>query len=204
MITFHSSPMSVYLWTATHVAVEKGVAYAINPVDPSSPEHRRLHPFGKMPVLQHGEVFIYETAAIAHYIDRSFDGPPLQPADALGQARMLSWISVVNSYLFPVMNGLIKERFIAPTQGREPNEQWIASVQPSLVQQVELIDRTVRNQDFLAGDQLTIADSFLLPHLHFASLAPEGAAALTEAPAARDWLARLRERPSFATSNPIE
>ena len=44
--------------------------------------HRRRHPFGRVPVLQHGNFWLYETAAIGGYVSDAFDGPRLEPADA--------------------------------------------------------------------------------------------------------------------------
>ena len=76
-ITFHSMAASGYLRAAQQLADEKGVTYDVNEFVVGSPEHPRLHPFGKMPL--HGDVVLYETLAIAHFIDRAFDGPALQP-----------------------------------------------------------------------------------------------------------------------------
>ena len=49
--------------------------------------------------------------------------------------------------------------------------------------------------------ELTIADSFLLPNLHFAAFTPEGELALSDAPATRGWLERMRARPSFGKTD---
>lgn len=196
-IVFHSLAESAYLWAAMHVADEKGVSYALALIERGSPSHLALHPFGKMPVLQHGELRLYETAAIVHYIDRAFDGPPLQPADAAGQAHAIRWISMVNAYVFPVMNRFMKERLVRPAWGLEPDADFLASAREPLMLQVRLIDEAVAAGGYLVGDRLTIADSFLFPHLLFFARTPEGAALLERAPAARDWLARLMARPSY-------
>ena len=45
-ITFRSMADSAYLWTAMHVADEKGVDYDLAPLAYGSEEHLRLHPFG--------------------------------------------------------------------------------------------------------------------------------------------------------------
>ena len=199
-ITFHSMPESAYLWTAMQVADEKGVSYDLVPLAYRSPEHLKLHPFGKMPVLQHGEHFIYETAAIAHYIDRAFAGPPLQPADALGQAHVIRWISIVNAYVFPTMNRFMKERLVRPAFGAKPDQEFIDSAKEPLALQMRLIDEAVAKTGFLVGDRLTIADSFLLPHLLFFGITLEGKALLAGAPAAASWLHQMRDRPSFSIS----
>lgn len=196
-LIFHSMAGSAYLWTAMMAADEKGVDHALNPVVFGSDEHLSLHPFGKMPVMQHGEVILYETQAITHYIDRAFDGPPLQPADALGQAQVLRWISLVNAYVFPVMNRFMKERLVRPAWGFEVDQDFVQSARDPLRLQMRIIGEAVADGGYLVGDQLTLADAFLLPHLLFFGRTPEGAALLRTTPAAAAWLERMTSRPSY-------
>ena len=196
-ITFHSMEDSADLWTVMNVADEKGVSYDLAPLAYRSPEHLKLHPFGKMPTLQHGDFFLYESAAIAHYVDRAFDGPPLQPSDARGQAHVLRWVSIVNAYVFPVMNRFTKERLVRPIFGAKPDLEFIASAREPLLLQMRLIDEAVTRTAFLAGDTVTLADSFLLPHLLFFGRTPEGAQLLARADGASKWLQRMTIRKSY-------
>lgn len=201
-IIFHSQPQSVYLWTASLVAAEKGVPWSVNVIEPGSEAHKRLHPFAKSPVLEHGAVTLYETSAIAHYIDRAFDGPALQPDDVLGQAQCLRWVSLVNAYMFATMtNGLAKQRLLVPMQGGTPDEALIATAAAQLEDQLALISRELGRHDFLVSNDISIADCFVFPHLHLASMTPEGQAALKGAELAAQWLARMRARPSFAATD---
>ena len=62
-----------------HVADEKNISHELVQLSYRSPEHLALHPFGKMPILQHGDFFLYESLAIATYLDRAFEGPQLTP-----------------------------------------------------------------------------------------------------------------------------
>jgi len=201
-LTFHSMPDSAYLWTAMHVADEKGVSNDFVPLTYRSPEHLRLHPFGKMPVLEHGDAFLYETLAITHYIDTAFDGPSLRPASPLGQAHMLRWVSIINSYVFPTMNRFTKERLVRPAWGFDPDRAFIESAKEPLTLQMRLIDETAGQTQYLVGNDPTLADSFLLPHLLFFGRTPEGAALLSKAPNANAWLTRMCARPSY-TRNPM-
>lgn len=202
-VIIHTQTLSPYGWTARLCAAEKGVAHTVRDVDTASPEHRKLHPFGKIPVLQHGERVIYETLAIAHYIDRAFEGPALQPVDYSGQTDMLRWISIVNGYGFAVMNGLIKARMAVLVTGGPPDETRLADLRTQLEPQVALIDETLSAYPFLVGERFTLADAFLFPQLHYASQTPEGADALAAAPATRTWLEAMRARPSVATTSPF-
>jgi len=199
-VKFLSMPDSAYLWTAMHVADEKGVSYEFIPLTYRSKEHLALHPFGKMPVLQHGAVFIYETLAIAHYLDRRFAGPSLQPSDPLNQARMLQWISIINAYVFPTMNRFTKERLVKPAMGFEVDRQFVDGAKEQLFLQLQLIEEALTDGGYLVGDSLTLADSFLLPHLLFFTRTPEGKALISKMPAASAWLTRLKERASYCKS----
>lgn len=202
-ITFHSMADSAYLWTAMQVADEKGVDYELVPLALNSPEHLALNPLGKMPVFRHGDVVLYETLAIAHYIDRAFAGPALQPPDPLGQAQVLRWISIVNAYVFPTMNRFFKERLVRPAWGFASDRTFLAGAREPLEVQMRLIGDAVGQGGFLAGPEFTLADSFLLPHLLFFTLTPEGRALVDKTPAACEWLARMTARSSYA-SNPMK
>lgn len=190
-------PDSAYLWTAMHVADEKRVAYEHQTLVLNSAEHLKLHPFGKMPVMQHGELYLYETGAIAFYIDRAFDGPSLQPADVAGQANVQRWISIVNAYVFPMMNRFVKERLVRPNWGMASDQVFLAGAREPLLQQMNVIEDTLRRSDFLVGERITLADSFLLPHLLFFSLTPEGRVLLDNAKDTTRWLTRMQGRASY-------
>ena len=185
-----------------HVADEKGVSYDFAPLTYRSPEHLKLHPFGKMPVMQHGIVYLYETLAITHYIDTAFEGPALHPPNALGQANMLRWVSIINAYVFPIMNRFTKERLVRPAWGFDPDQEFIESAKEPLTLQMRLIDEAVTAADYLVGDKLTLADSFLLPHLLFFGITTEGAELLSQARGATNWLARMQGRSSYSR-NPL-
>ena len=59
---------------------ELGLPYDINkmafhPSDLKSDEHRARHPLGRVPVLEDGEISIYESGAIVEYVlERHTDG----------------------------------------------------------------------------------------------------------------------------------
>jgi glutathione S-transferase len=106
--------------------------------------------------------------------------------------------------MFPTMtNGLAKERLLVPMQGGTADEATVAKAAGDFAQQLAVIERDLRRHDFLATNELTLADCFLFPHLHFASMTAEGAAALKQAKLADRWLHRMRARPSFAATDQL-
>src|SRR5689334_8465166 len=44
----------------------------------------KISPYGKVPLLQHGDVKIWESTIINEYLDEVFSDPPLMPPLALG------------------------------------------------------------------------------------------------------------------------
>jgi len=98
-------PRSTYVHIVRLILTHKGVSYTFRDLEPEmgSASHLALHPFDRVPILQHGDFTVYETSAIATYVDEAFEGPALQPKDVRARARMNQWISSVNSYYYPYM-----------------------------------------------------------------------------------------------------
>jgi len=65
-------PQSIYVRTVRMACAEKGVAARLIPVAPHSPEVLAINPFGTIPALRHGAVALFESKAIASYLDAVF------------------------------------------------------------------------------------------------------------------------------------
>ncbi|MFT4572370.1 MAG: glutathione S-transferase [Candidatus Binatia bacterium] len=202
-VTLFSLPISTYGLIAEIVLVEKGVPFELVDVEPSSAEHRERHPFGKVPVLEHrrgGSTFrIFESLAVARYVDEAFDGPALQPGDVLARATMMQWVQSVNAYLFPTITvGISKPRLFP---GPEPiDEDSIATAVVNAGQQLDLVETALTASPWLAGDELTLADIFLFPVLGAVSLTPEGGPLLATRPKCVAWFESMQERESVRTT----
>lgn len=202
---------SVYTRIARLTLEEKSVPYLLEEVEIFGPDgvpasHFERHPFGKIPVLRHGELSLYETAAICRYVDEAFDGPGLQPAAVLGRARMTQIIGLLDSYAYrPMVWGVFVQRVRLPLSGSTTDE---ALVSASLVQSrlaLRALASLVGDTPFLAGAEISLADLHAYPMLRYFALAPEGAAAIDEHRALAEWLARMAVRQSVVrTITPYE
>jgi len=72
---------SNFVWVTRILCTEKGVPYQHVQALPHTPEVDAIHPFGKIPVMRHGDVTLCESRAICRYIDSVFDGPSLMPSE---------------------------------------------------------------------------------------------------------------------------
>jgi glutathione S-transferase len=191
---------SVYTRIAQLALREKGVPYALEDVEIFGPggvpaEHLQRHPFGRIPVLQHGSFMLYETAAISRYVDEAFAGPPLQPAQAAARARMAQVIGLLDAYAYrPMVWGVFVQRVRIPLNGGVANEAEIAASVAAAARCLAALAPLLEDSPFLAGAQLSLADLHAYPMLCYFSLAAEGRAALSRHAVLLDWLQAMGSR----------
>jgi glutathione S-transferase len=94
---------STYVRTVRMLLAEKGAHYEQVPVnvlkgERRQPEHASRHPFGKVPVLDHGGFRIIETGAVGPYLGEVLPGPSFTPDSSKDRARMRMGMGIVDSY----------------------------------------------------------------------------------------------------------
>ncbi|HEY3918151.1 MAG TPA: glutathione S-transferase family protein [Stellaceae bacterium] len=194
---------SSYTRVARMTCEEKGVPYELKQFAPHAPEVLAIHPFGKIPALRHGDFTLCESKAIADYIDRAFDGPPLFPADPRERARAEQWVSIVNTMVDPVMiRTYLFGYFFPKTEDGKPNRAAIDGALPALREQMSILDKAVAPTGHLAGDRFSFADINLMVILYYAKMFPEGADALASAKTLAAYYERHAVRPSFKNTIP--
>ncbi len=196
-------PQSTYVRTSRLAAHEKGVDYDLAAEPPHAPAVLAIHPFGKVPVMRHGDLELYESSAINNYIDRAFDGPPLVPADPAGAARVEQWVSVVNTVMDPLMVRRFLFAYLFP-QGADgkPDRAAIGACLPDLDRQIGVLDAALAETPFLAGDALTLADLNLVPIVHYLKNTPEGGERVPGAKNLSAWFDRMSGRDSVKATVP--
>jgi glutathione S-transferase len=206
------APYSVYVRIVRLALAEKGVAYRLEEIDifaPGGPPAEyltRRHPFGRIPAFEHDGFRLYETGAIARYVDEAFAGPALQPSAPRARARMNQIISLLDNYAYRTLVwDIFVERVRAPAQGRQADEAKIAAALPKARICLAALSELMSGSPFLAGPALTLADLHAAPMLIYFRIAAEGASLLAETPDLAAWLERMAGRASNrATRSPIE
>jgi glutathione S-transferase len=199
---------STYTRTARMALIEKGAAYRLEAVDMFKGEHvagahASRHPFGKVPTLEHDGFVLYETSAIARYIDRVFPGPSLHPSDPRHCARMDQIISIIDSYAYGAIIGqLAWQRLVVPMTGGAPDEGVIQASLPRVQLSLSEFDRLADGGQFLAGPSLSLADIYLGPVMWYLAGTPEAASLMAGKPKLAAWWSSFSARPSMAESEP--
>ena len=181
---------------------EKGARYRFAPLasgGSKSPEHLARHPFGRVPVLEHDGFMLYETQAILRFLDRVLPTPTLTPSDPKRAARMDQVMNVNDWYLFQGVGNVIGfQRIIAPRLlGLATDEAAIAAAMPRARAVFAELARLLGEQEFFAGDAVSLADLQVAPQVDFLQVTPEWSELGPPNANLVAWLQRMQARPSF-------
>jgi len=198
----HSIPGSPFGRAVLLALEEKGARYRLAPVAPGTmrtPEHLARHPFGRVPVMDHGDFRLYETQAILRYIDRVLPEPALTPADPRAAGRMDQLMNVNDWYLFQGAANVIGfQRVVGPRlMGLTADEAAISAAMPRAHAVFAELARLLGGDAFFVGDSISLADLILVPQLDFMSQTPEWSPLTANAQNLRSWLDRMNARPSM-------
>jgi glutathione S-transferase len=198
----HSIPGSPFGRAVLATLEEKAAGYRLAPVGPGTLKaepHISRHPFGRVPVLEHGGFMLYESQAILRYLDRILPAPPLTPADPEAAARMDQAMNVNDWYLFQGVNNVIGfHRVVGPrVLGLTPDEAAIAAAMPKAHVVFNELARLLGEQAYFASGAVSLADMLIAPQLDFLAATPEWSALTAEAPNLVAWLDRMNARSSL-------
>jgi len=157
-VTLIGANYSVYTRICQLTLHLKGVPHAFEALDVFAEGGREKarqagHPFGKIPILRHDDLILYETLAITRYIDQAFDGPLIQPENAADRARMNQIISIVDTQAYPI---LVWGLHVPKSEGREPDPKMLDKGRTVLSVLEGLAD-----EPWLCGPKPSLADAYL-------------------------------------------
>jgi glutathione S-transferase len=178
------------------VAYEVGVHF--DPVridlvkgDQRAPAFLARNPNGKVPVLEDGDLVLWESTAILRYLAT---GTHLVPGDRRVAAEMDRWIAWGLAHLQPAMSKVAFERIIKRLTGRgEADPAVVEAGVAEFAAHAAILDGALDGREFVAGP-MTIADFSLAAHL---SLAPACGLEIAPFPRVAAWLGRMLARPSL-------
>ena len=199
MLTLHFAPNSRagrIVW----LLEELGLPYEMNkmafhPKDLKSDAHRARHPLGRVPVLDDGEVRLYESGAIVEYVLERHKNGGLKPAanDAAFPAY-LQWFHYCEGMVMPPVNTIVVQTLLLPPERRD--ETVLGQAQRLLGKALQPVDDALAGKDYLIGD-FSAAD-IMLGHACFMSdrlgCVGEGMANL------KGYVERIKARPAFNTA----
>ncbi|MCC6647106.1 MAG: maleylacetoacetate isomerase [Polyangiaceae bacterium] len=167
-LVLHHYYRSSSSWRVRWALEEKGLAYRAVAVNLLASEQRSdayagVSPTALVPALSlDGQVFT-ESVAIIELLDDLAPTPPLRPADPRARARMRQLVEIVNAGTQPLQNLSVLTR-VSPD--RAAQIEW---ARPVIERGLGAFLRVVEGAPpgpYCLGDELTMADLFLVPQLY--------------------------------------
>jgi glutathione S-transferase len=209
--------------------LEKGVDFVPRELsgrdfDHLKPAYLAVNPKGQVPTLVHDGVSIPEGMLANEYIDETFEGPPLRPADLRERWRMRIWCRYAENDLGRALMMINWNRVVPTFVGGRSEEEvlkiletvpdpdrraswlraWKQVTPPELLEEshrrvregAQKVEAHLRQYPWVAGSVYSLADIDLLNFCGFmANWMPE-LVNDRDTPATIAWKARCEERPA--------
>ncbi|MCR9098233.1 MAG: glutathione S-transferase N-terminal domain-containing protein [bacterium] len=167
----------------THIELAKGEQF--------TPEFTRVSPNQKIPGLVDGEIRLFESGAILQYLGEKFPSP-LFPADHGARWKILPWLYWQAAGVGPIFgNKLSYTRYMSEIDDAakaHPLERFGKEA----LRLAGVLDRQLEGRDYIAGDDLTIADVATYPWLRGYKWSKVD---ITPNANVMAWIDRVRARP---------
>jgi glutathione S-transferase len=172
---------------------EAGLPYEvklIGPDDQKSESYRKLQPFGQVPVLEDGDLTLFESGSIAlHIAEKS---TALFPQDIPSQSRARTWVfAALNSVEQHVGNLATIDLFNA-------EKPWAIERRPAALEilndRLEKLNAWMKGRQYLENDRFTVADLMMttvLRNLRHTQILPN------DFPQLEAYRLRCEARPAF-------
>ncbi|MAV26366.1 MAG: glutathione S-transferase [Gammaproteobacteria bacterium] len=199
MLTLHFAPNSragriVWLLEELELPYEIN-KMAFHPKDLKSDEHRARHPLGRVPVLDDGDVRIFESGAIVEYVIARHKNGSLKPeVDNPLFPEFLQWFHYCEGMVMPPVNTIVVQTLLLPPDRRD--ETALGQAQRLVSKALVPVDEALAGLDYLIGD-FSAAD-IMLGHACFMSnrLGCVG----DDMPNLKAYVERVAARPAFKTA----
>jgi glutathione S-transferase len=163
-----------------------------SPKDLKSDEHRARHPLGRVPVLEDGDVSIFESGAIVEYVLERHKNGGLKPAvDAPEFPDYLQWFHYCEGMIMPPINTIVVHTMLLPPERRD--ETVLGQAQRLLTRALAPIDEALAGKDYLIGD-FSAAD-IMLGHAIYMS--NRSGCVTDEMTNLKAYIERIEQRPAF-------
>ncbi len=157
-----------------------------------SDEHRARHALGRVPVLEDGEVMIFESGAIIEYVlTRHKEGGLKPKADSPEFPYYLQWFHYCEGMVMPPMNQIVVQTILLPPERRDENV--LKQAKNLLTKSLMMVNANLADKEYLIGD-FSAADLMLG---HACYMSNRMGCVTGEMQHIKDYVARISARPAF-------
>ena len=167
------------------------------------PELRAIHPLGKSPVIQDGDVIVAETGAIIEYLLTTYPGHGLRPTAGTANGRRFTyWLhyaegSAMTPLLLKLVFGALPTRspgLVRPLVKAIANTAQSSFIDPQIAAHTAYWEGELSKSPWFAGEAFSAADIMMsFPLEAGASRAPYG----PDKPKLKVFLQTIHARPAY-------
>jgi len=167
-ITLYAHPFAAYCWKALIALYENATPFDYRVVEDAAgwAELESLWPIKKFPLLKDGKATVIESSIIVEYLMRHYPGAtrmiPVND-DAALHVRFLD--RVFDNYVMTPMNMLVADRMRAE---HERDAKGVADARKMLDVAYGWVEKQVRQEQWLCGDEFSLAECSAAPALFYA------------------------------------
>lgn len=116
-----------------------------------SPEYLKIHPMGRVPALEDGDVNIFESGAIVQYlIGKYSNGTLARSPDSPHYADYLQWLHYAEGMIMPPINIIVVETVLLPPE--RMNQTNVDRAKKLLGRMLTAVEARMEGREFIAGD----------------------------------------------------
>ena len=200
MRVLYHIPLSPYARKVRLVLAEKRLPYELRleKMWERRPEYLELNPACTVPTLvEDNGLVIADSGVICEYLEEAYPDSILMGrtlAERIEVRRLAAWFD--GKFAAEVTNSLYGEKYLRRlTRRGNPDPASIRMGFTALRYHLDYIAWLAETRKWLAGPSLSVADFAAAAHL--STLDFLGEVDWTISPAAKDWYARMKSRPSF-------
>ncbi|GAB2294256.1 hypothetical protein Dimus_028471 [Dionaea muscipula] len=182
---------------------EKQVEFELLVVDLFGFEHKQpqflaKNPFGQVPVLEDGELTIFESRAITKYITDKYkdQGYDLTRDANIHEATLVNvWMEVESHRYHPPISAIIYHCLVFPAYGKTGDQAVIDENVAKLEKVLDVYEDRLGNSKYLAGDFYSLADLHHITYTNYLLKTPY-AHLITSRPHVKAWWDDVSSRPA--------
>jgi len=123
---------------------------------PQTPFSQRT-PFGKLPVIEDGDLVMFESGAILEYLLERYGNGRLAPAlGSPARGTFLQWVHFAEATLFPPIGEIVWNTSFAPEAERSATAAALA--RKRAVAALGVLENALSGKAYLVGDEFSAAD----------------------------------------------
>jgi glutathione S-transferase len=133
-------------------------------------QYLKMHPAGKVPVIDDDGFVVFESDAIIKYLAVQKQSS-LYPSDKKQRAVIDQWMDFTALHVGTAMSKVVYNRIFAPLRNIPVDQRALTEGQQFLDRFLPVVDRQISREGHLAGKQFSLADIALLSVLDPAEVA---------------------------------